>query len=111
MFGPGNPLTQLLLVVLLSYLLQARYHRRDLNQIPGPLLAKFTSIWKFYISWKEIVPFTSVELHEKLGPLVRIGPNHISASSAESIALIYRSRSGFIKVSDIAAEAVWYIRQ
>ncbi|TRX98040.1 hypothetical protein FHL15_001250 [Xylaria flabelliformis] len=37
------------------------------------------------------------ELHEKHGPLVRIGPNHISASSVESIQVVHRSRSGFTK--------------
>ncbi|KAI1259170.1 cytochrome P450 [Xylariaceae sp. FL1019] len=97
MFELGDVALPVVLGILLHYLVHAWCYRSHLNLIPGPFPAKFTSLWKFYVSWKEIMPFTSVDLHEELGPLVRIGPNHISASSAESLALIHRSRSGFIK--------------
>lgn len=103
MFDLGDIALTVVLGILLPYLLHAWCYRPDLNLIPGPFLARFTSLWKFYVSWKETIAFTSVDLHEKLGPLVRIGPNHISASSAESLALIHRSRSGFIKVSVLAS--------
>ncbi|KAI1751875.1 cytochrome P450 [Xylaria castorea] len=45
------------------------------------------------------MPSINSELHEKHGPLVRIGPNHVSASSAESIQVVHRSKSGFTKSS------------
>ncbi|KAI0190596.1 cytochrome P450 [Astrocystis sublimbata] len=85
-----------MLVVFLLYLIRTRYYR-GLNKIPGPFLASITSLWKLHVVWQEKMPFVNTELHEKHGPLVRIGPNHISASSTESIQVVHRSRSGFTK--------------
>lgn len=90
------------LVLLLVYLLRTRYYR-GLNKIPGPFLASITSLWKWHIVYQERMPFKNTELHEKHGPLVRIGPNHISASSAESIQVVHRARSGFTKVPALAS--------
>ncbi|KAI0193057.1 hypothetical protein EV127DRAFT_425616 [Xylaria flabelliformis] len=55
------------------------------------------------------MPFKNTELHEKHGPLVKIGPNHISASSVESIQVVHRSRSGFAKVSLYNPVSFWQI--
>lgn len=85
-----------ILIVLVLYLVRTRYCN-GLNKIPGPFSASLTSLWKFQVVLKERMPFISTELHEKHGPLVRIGPNHISASSAESIQAVHRSRTGFTK--------------
>ncbi|KAI1162580.1 cytochrome P450 [Nemania serpens] len=84
------------LVLLFVYLVRTRYSG-GLNKIPGPFLASITSLWKWHIVYQEKMPFKNTELHEKHGPLVRIGPNHISASSAESIQVVHRARSGFTK--------------
>ncbi|CRG87516.1 hypothetical protein PISL3812_04534 [Talaromyces islandicus] len=84
------------LTLFLAYLIRTRYFH-GLNKIPGPFLASITSLWKWDIVRREQMPFVNTQLHEKHGPLVRIGPNHISASSAESIQVIHRSRSGFTK--------------
>lgn len=86
-----------ILIALFVYLVRTRYYH-GLNKIPGPFLASITSLWKWHIVYQEKMPFKNTELHEKHGPLVRIGPNHISASSAESIQAVHRSRSGFTKV-------------
>lgn len=85
------------LVLILAYLVRTRYHG-GLNKIPGPFLASLTSLWKWNIVRQERMPFVNTELHERHGPLVRIGPNHVSASSAESIQVVHRSRTGFTKV-------------
>lgn len=74
----------------------ARYHN-GLNAIPGPFLASISSLWKFKTVWCEDMTNRNTELHEKYGPLVRIGPNHISASSAEALHIIHRAKTGFIK--------------
>ncbi|KAI0446171.1 cytochrome P450 [Xylaria telfairii] len=85
-----------ILILLFVYLVRTRYYH-GLNSIPGPFLASITSLWKWHIVYQEKMPFINTELHEKHGPLVRIGPNHVSASSAESIQVVHRSRSGFTK--------------
>jgi hypothetical protein len=92
----GNAVATIL-ILLFAYLVRTRYYH-GLNKIPGPFLASITSLWKWHIVYQEKMPFKNTELHEKHGPLVRIGPNHISASSAESIQVVHRSRSGFTKV-------------
>ena len=95
-----NPVVDYLATVLaliVVYLLRTRYHH-GLHKIPGPFLASFTSLWKWDVVRREKMPFVNTKLHEKYGPLVRIGPNHISASSAESIQTVHRSKSGFTKV-------------
>lgn len=84
--------------LILVYLVRTRYHN-GLNKIPGPFLASITSLWKWDVVRREKMPFVNTELHEKYGPLVRIGPNHISASSTESIQVVHRSKSGFTKSS------------
>ncbi|KAI8946322.1 cytochrome P450, partial [Xylaria longipes] len=91
----GNVVTTVL-ILFFAYLVRTRYYH-GLNKIPGPFLASISSLWKWHIVYQEKMPFKNTELHEKHGPLVRIGPNHISASSAESIQVVHRSRSGFTK--------------
>ncbi|KAI0469329.1 cytochrome P450 [Xylaria cf. heliscus] len=91
----GDILT-LISIPLFVYLIRTRYYN-GLNKIPGPFVASLTSVWKLYVVWSERMTSVSTELHERYGPLVRIGPNHISAASAESIQVVHRSRTGFIK--------------
>ena len=41
---------------------------------------------------------TAIALHKKYGPLVRIGPNHVSVSDPKAINIIYGLKTGFTKV-------------
>ena len=86
-----------LLSAVVYYTVCVRFHN-GLNKIPGPFLASLSSFWKFYVVWCEDMPRRNSLLHEKFGPLVRIGPNHVSASSAEAIQTIHRAKTGFVKV-------------
>ncbi|CAJ2510128.1 Uu.00g060280.m01.CDS01 [Anthostomella pinea] len=88
--------TIVILTIAFLSLIRTRYYHR-LNRVPGPFLASLTSLWKWNAVRREKMAFINAELHEKYGPLVRIGPNHISASSAESIRVIHRSKNGFTK--------------
>lgn len=89
-----------ILSLLIAYLWRTYYYH-GLNKIPGPLMAKFTSLWKWNIVRQEQMPFVNTKLHEIYGPLVRIGPNHVSASSSEAIQVVHRSKSGFTKVASL----------
>lgn len=40
----------------------------------------------------------NVRVHEDYGPIVRIGPNHVSVSDAESMQTIYGVKNVFPKV-------------
>jgi len=87
----------IILVLLVLRLLTNRF-RRGLVGIPGPKLASFTALWKLYSVWKGDHHNTEIRLHRKYGPLVRIGPNHISVGDPKAIPVIYGLNKGFTKV-------------
>lgn len=88
---------------LASFVLYAVFNRygRGVNSIPGPFLASLTSWWKFFIVWREEWPWQNVALHERYGPLVRIGPYHISAASMEALNAVSVHKKGFKKVKHL----------
>lgn len=92
----ADPLVVVLFCVAV-YLVRSHYYH-GLNKIPGPFIASLTSLWKWNAVRREEMHTISADLHEKFGPLVRIGPNHVSASSAEAINVVHRARTGFTKV-------------
>ncbi|PGH33547.1 hypothetical protein GX50_03619 [[Emmonsia] crescens] len=65
-----------------------RYHR-GLRNVPGPFVASFSNLWKIYRVLKKDMIWRNIEVHEKYGPLVRIGPNHVSASDPCALKTIY----------------------
>lgn len=82
--------------VVLQFLLQ-RY-QSGLITVPGPFLASLSNLYRFRLVWLEDVSDRSLRLHRKYGPLLRLGPNYVSASSPESVQAIYRAGTGFQKV-------------
>ncbi|KEF63430.1 uncharacterized protein A1O9_01408 [Exophiala aquamarina CBS 119918] len=71
-------------VVYYSYL-------HPLSKYPGPFWAKLTNFWKVYQYWSRGFHHRMLEMHEKYGPVVRIGPNDVSFSNKEAIGPIYKS--------------------
>jgi hypothetical protein len=71
------------------------YYR--LSQIPGPLLAKFTDLWRLLKVKRGDCHDTYLALHERYGDLVRIGPNCVSISKPDMIPIIYGIQKGFVK--------------
>jgi len=88
----------LLLVALIVHLLRNKY-KPGLSSIPGPALAGYTRLWRLYDVWKGDAHHTAINLHRKYGPLVRIGPSHVSVSDPREISNIYGLKTGFTKVS------------
>jgi hypothetical protein len=55
-----------------------------LSKIPAAnFSAHFSSIWSNYIRWANLENNTLYELHLKLGPIVRLGPNELSVNTYE----------------------------
>ena len=77
-------------------LLRTRYNA--LRRIPGPLVASFSNLWKVKAVYNEEMHTRDIAVHEKYGPVVRIGPNHVSVSSPESFYKVHASRTAFAKV-------------
>ena len=83
-------------LVLVQYL-WTRY-RPHLRNAPGPVLASFSNFWKIGGVLSQDMPWRNIAAHEKYGSLVRIGPNHVSASDPEALKTIYGFTNIFRKV-------------
>ncbi|KAF2849839.1 hypothetical protein T440DRAFT_508342 [Plenodomus tracheiphilus IPT5] len=77
-----TPLTlTLLLPILLTLHLLHSYLRNPLRKIPtAHPLAHLTSLWIHYIRWRSIENATLKAAHERLGPIVRLGPGEVSVN-------------------------------
>ncbi|KAL6716510.1 hypothetical protein ACLMJK_006077 [Lecanora helva] len=73
------------------------YFQHGLSRVPGPFLASITPIWKILTVWKEDAPRRSLALHKQYGPVVRVGPKHVSVSSPEALQLVYSFKTAFAK--------------
>ncbi|EXK46257.1 hypothetical protein FOMG_04463 [Fusarium oxysporum f. sp. melonis 26406] len=71
--------------------------RSPLRQVPGPFLARFTRLWLLKQVYFGTYPKTSIELHRKYGPIVRIAPNEYSIDDPAAAKIIYGSGRGFTK--------------
>ncbi|OQE14085.1 hypothetical protein PENSTE_c039G08490 [Penicillium steckii] len=103
-----NPWKSSILVifaVLIIRLLTNRY-KRGICDIPGPLLAKYTRLWKLHSVWKGDHHHTAIDLHKKHGSLVRIGPNHISVGDPNAIPVIYGLNKGFTKTAFFPLQSI-----
>lgn len=83
---------------LLVFYLAVSYYSSPLRSIPGPFLAKFTDAWRVMDYWKHTQIHSHRELHRRLGPAVRIGPNMVSLSDPSLLKKIYDTRGNFLKV-------------
>ncbi|KZT51361.1 cytochrome P450 [Calocera cornea HHB12733] len=62
-----------------------------MSKVPGPWLAKFTDAWFFYHLFAGDVGPTLRQLHHLYGPLVRTGPNTVTAVSLQDQDLVIKS--------------------
>lgn len=84
------------LIALVGYFLSVRY-RTGLRLIPGPLLASFSDLDRIISTAKGLCMNYHIQLHEQYGPLVRIGPKHVSFSDPSYIPVLYGINSKFWK--------------
>ncbi|KAL8728081.1 MAG: hypothetical protein Q9181_005470 [Wetmoreana brouardii] len=93
-------------ILILSLLLGTVYYFtyglyfHPLARVPGPLLAKFTSIWHIYHSYVGDEQAVIRDLHLKYGKVVRIGPNTVDIADGVALGSIYAEKGGFLKTSN-----------
>jgi hypothetical protein len=91
---------QIIYVILLLCalnLLRMRYSR-GLKKFSGPFLASFTDFWKLQYALAGLQKLIYVDVHEKYGDIVRIGPNELSFADPQAIRDIYGTRGCSQKV-------------
>jgi benzoate 4-monooxygenase len=85
-------------VALVTYYLYPYFvtfgHLRD---IPAPFPAQFSNLWLLSVCRRGNRYQTVDDVHAKLGPVVRIQPNHISIADDDAIQIIYGHGNGFLK--------------
>ncbi|KAK2602906.1 hypothetical protein N8I77_009405 [Diaporthe amygdali] len=69
----------------------------QLRSIPAPFPAQFSNLWLLSVCRRGDRYLTVDEVHKKLGPVVRIQPNHVSVADDEAIQVIYGHGNGFLK--------------
>ena len=89
-----------LLILLVIHLLWNKF-KPGLLKIPGPPIAAYTRLWRLINIWKGNAHLTAIELHKKYGPLVRVGPKHISVGDPREISNIYTIKGDFTKVGSL----------
>ncbi|KAH8653520.1 cytochrome P450 oxidoreductase [Xylariales sp. PMI_506] len=97
--GPQALITAVIAPILL---LAVRYLYRispwhPLYAVPGPLLARATSLWLIYHAWIGDESTAVHELHEKYGAVVCTGPDSVDIADGEALQRIYVERGGFLK--------------
>ncbi|OAL33727.1 hypothetical protein AYO20_07065 [Fonsecaea nubica] len=77
------------LFALASSITVYRLFLHPLKEYPGPVLAKITKWYGFYLTSFGKTYIDYVELHEKYGDIVRIGPNELSFANPESLKYVH----------------------
>ncbi|KAM0547823.1 hypothetical protein ACHAPJ_010169 [Fusarium lateritium] len=65
------------------------YFTSPLRKYPGPYLAGWTNLWRLFVVRKGSVHLKMKELHDKYGPVVRIGPNTLDLDIPDLIKTLY----------------------
>lgn len=79
------------------YQLSPLLHVR-LRNIPGPIWAKCSNLWRFIDTWRGSHEVNLIKLHDKYGSAVRVGPNLVSIADPDAIDKIHGSKTDFVKV-------------
>lgn len=93
-------------VLLLTILhLSWTYFTSPIKNVPGPFLAKFTNLWRFFDTYGGRPELTQQILHEKYGSVVRLGPDVVSISDPKLLRTIYNTKGNYLKVLDSFKES------
>ena len=87
----------IVLYICIIYLNRTFLH--PLAKIPGPLVARYTSLWQIYHSYMGDECTVVQKLHDRYGKVVRIGPNLIDIADGAALGPIYADKGGFQKPS------------
>jgi benzoate 4-monooxygenase len=85
------------LVFVHHYILPCFTTYKGLRNIPGPLLARFSNIW-LALDARRGKKFAWVHwIHEKYGPVICVGYNHVPIAEPESLHAVYAHGNEFLK--------------
>jgi benzoate 4-monooxygenase len=83
--------------LLLYFLVPYFSSNASIRDVPGPLAAKFSSLWLLLQARRGRRYLSVDDAHRKYGKLVRIQPDHVSIADASAIPIVYGHGNGFLK--------------
>ena len=96
-----GPFFLLVLFLLIAVPLLVNYFTPGLRSIPGPFLARFSNLWRFIDACKGHHERTIVKVHQKYGPVVRIGPNVVSVADPAAIEPVLGLKANLDKTDSV----------
>lgn len=72
--------------------------RPGLRSLPGPAVARWTRLYRFFLFADGHGPQKLLRLHEKYGSIIRIGPNHVYISDPKALPIVYPYSGRYAKV-------------
>lgn len=85
------------LSIALISLAAYRLFLHPLSHIPGPIIARLTSLWLYKRSYYGDEASVIDALHKKYGPVVRIGPNQVDIADGTALQSVYVKNGGYLK--------------
>jgi hypothetical protein len=86
-----------LVVVSIHEYIVYPFYTSPLANVPGPKMYAATKWWMVWTNFTNTRTKTIHELHQKYGPVVRIGPNELVFSGEEPMKVIYGAGTVFSK--------------
>lgn len=81
-------LSSLLVIAVIYYVIYQAF-LSPLIGFPGPVLAKFTGLWRSYRYWRGTWHDDILEIHRAYGRAVRIAPNELSLVDEQAVVQLY----------------------
>lgn len=83
--------------LVLYFVLPYFTSNKNLRNVPGPFVAKFSNTW-IALGARKGKKFAWVHwAHERYGSIVRVGHNHVSIAEPEGLQVVYGHGNGFLK--------------
>ena len=88
----------LILLILIAFKFACNAFSSNLRSLPGPFLAKFTSLYRVLLLCDGRGPQRIKRLHRTYGPILRIGPRHVYVCDPTIVPAVYGDGDRFRKV-------------
>ena len=87
-----------LLAIFVTIHFASNYSKGGVSSVPGPFWARVSNLWRYIDVAQGKAQLTHIELHQRYGPYVRLGPNVVSICDLNLLKTVYGVNKGYRKV-------------